>query len=503
MNFTAHYFIPRPGDIGIGSTLPLMRASTFRLKRHERQTHCYILGISGQGKSKLMERMIVDSILAGEGVCLTDPHHDLARDVLVHLDQVGFLKRKGSRERVIYFDPARSDTTAPFNVLSVPYADPYTVASNLVEAFRRVWSQSLAEAPRFSDILLHALLVLIDNHLTLCQLQELLVRRDYRETLLEKVSDPNVISFFHDRFDKWGREQPLMIESTLNKVSALTLNPELRRILGTSNNVFNFREMMDCGQVLIVDLGRCNDETERFLGAFIATGIEQAALSRNDDAGKRRPFYFFLDEFQSFVANEGSTKTLAKILSESRKFGLFLTLAHQTLGQMSERMKSALSNMGVKIVFQTGRQDAEEMAPILFQVDLEEVKHTVENEASQDRTHPIFYSVHEQFEKAVQQVQNLPVGRALVKAPRRKVAQVRIKKTPKRVYTETQLERLYALLSPKGVSVNDAPSEKKVEKLVTQECDLFYEETKVKPQNRNRVSLITKTPGLQFGFGPS
>jgi len=55
------------------------------------------------------------------------------------------------------------------------------------------------------------------------------------------------------------------------------------------------------------------------------------------------PFYLFLDEFQDFCANDGAAKTLAQILSECRKFGLHLHLAHQTLGQVQQRVSSALA----------------------------------------------------------------------------------------------------------------------------------------------------------------
>src|SRR5207244_398203 len=112
--------------------------------------------------------------------------------------------------------------------------------------------------------------------------------------------------------------------------------------------------------VLIVDLGRCDGETRHLLGSLIVTGLEQAALSRKDELRRaRRPFYFYLDEFQDFCANEGSVMTLAQILSEARKFGLHLTLAHQTLGQLSsERLRSALGNVGTKVVFAVDRTDA-------------------------------------------------------------------------------------------------------------------------------------------------
>ena len=74
----------------------------------------------------------------------------------------GFFEDARNRERVIYVDPASQNGVIPFNVLAVPYP-PYTTAINLVEAFKRTWPESLREAPRFTNVLLAALLTLIAN----------------------------------------------------------------------------------------------------------------------------------------------------------------------------------------------------------------------------------------------------------------------------------------------------------------------------------------------------
>ena len=95
---------------------------------------------------------------------------------------------------------------------------------------------------------------------------------------------------------------------------------------------------MDEGKVLVVNLGRLDHEMRRLVGSLIVTKIEQAAFSRSD-VQKRRPFYFCIDEFQDFCTSDGASESLAQILSECRKFGLHLTLAHQTLAQLNERMK--------------------------------------------------------------------------------------------------------------------------------------------------------------------
>ncbi len=309
----------------------------FTIPVEERHTHLYCIGTTGQGKSKFLEHLLVQDILAAKGCGLIDPHTDLARDTLSHLASVGFFREPEAYQRVIYFDPTRTDYILPFNILKAPY-QPYIVAQQVIEAFRRTWPQALEEAPRFSNIALAALLVLIKTDQTLVEMPTLLTNKNYREKQLNQAQDPELSEYFHDRYDKWDREGVAMTESVLNKVTAFTFNPYLKHILGASENRLDFKQIMNEGKVLIVDLGRCDPETRRLVGSLVTTGMEMAAMSRIDEVGERRPFYMFIDEFQDFSANEGAAKTLAQILSECRKFGLYLHLAHQTLGQLHSRI---------------------------------------------------------------------------------------------------------------------------------------------------------------------
>lgn len=440
-------FVRRKEKIILGRTGRFFFFPTFDLSQQERATHMYILGITGQGKSKLLEGMLFQDITAGRGCGLLDPHTDLAHDLLASLASRGFFREATNRERVIYFDPSRPDCTLPFNVLA-SRDPPYETAVHLIEAFRRTWPESLREAPRFTNILLASLLVLMQNELTLVELPRLLTDRKFRAVLLAKVSDEEITSVFRDRLDRWGREQALILESILNKVSALTLNPTLRRILGQKENRLDFRRIMDEGQVLLVDLGRCDGETRRLLGSLIVTGIEQAALARKEEPQRsRRPFYFHVDEFQDFSANEGSAITLAQILSESRKFGLHLTLAHQTLGQMENaHLISALGNVGVKVVFAVDRTDAEVMVKKLFAIGSERIKHIVPDEVQQEKSHPVYYSLQEEWEQAIQQIQNLSPRTCLVKAARRPIAKVHTMFIPPPRISESELDRVRSIL---------------------------------------------------------
>ena len=60
------------------------------------------------------------------------------------------------------------------------------------------------------------------------------------------------------------------------------------------------------------------------------------------------------DEFQNFA-----TDSFADILSEARKYGLFITASHQLLGQLPPLLRqSVFGNVGQMICFRVGAEDA-------------------------------------------------------------------------------------------------------------------------------------------------
>jgi hypothetical protein len=90
---------------------------------------------------------------------------------------------------------------------------------------------------------------------------------------------------------------------------------------------------------------------------MIFTGkILMSALSRVDTPQEqRRDFHLYIDEFQNFT-----TDSISTILSEARKYRLSLTIAHQFIAQLTEKIRDSIfGNVGSQIVFRVGVQDAE------------------------------------------------------------------------------------------------------------------------------------------------
>lgn len=422
----------KKGDLVLGRKGKYRLSPVYRLPLKDRSAHMYVVGLSGKGKSKFLEHCLVQDIVGGRGCGLIDPHSLLADDIFRNLLTSGNLNDEIS-DRIIYVDPARDDYVVPFNVL-LSSDKPYDIAISILEAFRRTWPDSLREAPHFSNVATAALIVLIENGLTLMDMHRLLTNDEFRNECLTRVSEPSVIEFFRDRYERWGREAPMMRESTLNKVGAFSLNPRLKMMLGQTENHLDFQKIMDDEKILIMDLGRADGETNRLIGSLVTTGLERAMRRRRRD----NLWSLTIDEFAGYVANEGSAKTLSHVFSEGRKFRMSMTVAHQDLSQLTPRMLGALSNVQTKVIFGVGREDAEYFSKLIGRVDAESVKRQPKTETQ----HEMFESLPEQWEQWIDQLRFQAPRQAMVSNQAGDVSSIRTITIPPYSVGDEEVEEL-------------------------------------------------------------
>ncbi|MBI2842147.1 MAG: type IV secretion system DNA-binding domain-containing protein [Armatimonadetes bacterium] len=327
----------------------------FGIKRKDRRGHMYVIGQTGTGKSTLIENMAISDILRGEGLALIDPHGDLAESLLDSVPE----KRL---EDVIYFNAADSEYPVGINPLDKVNADLRSlVASGLISVFKKIWPDFWG--PRLEHILRYSLLTLLERpDSTLQDVPPLLTDKGFRTKVLKSVTDRQVHSFWLLEFDKytaWLKSEA--VSPVLNKMGQFLASVPIRNIVGQSRSSFKLRQVMDEGKILIVRLakGRIGEDNCALLGALIVTRIMLAALSRSDiPEGERRPFYLYVDEVHNFF-----TDSFIDMLSESRKYGLCLVLAHQYIDQLDEKMRSAIfGNVGTIVSFRVGMTDARVLA---------------------------------------------------------------------------------------------------------------------------------------------
>lgn len=320
----------------------------------DRRRHLYIVGKTGMGKTSLIQNMLAADLNAGRGICLIDPHGDLAESV------VGLMPSHRTNE-VILLDAADREIPIPFNPLACP--DPSRVdqvTSGVISSFKRL---NESWGPRLEDTLRNAIFAVVEQGGDLLSVMRLLGEKQFREQIVMRIRDDVVRSFWIYEFAGWSDNyRTEAVAAILNKIRPFITNSLVRNIVNHPGKSLDLRQVMDDGKVLIVNLskGRLGEDNATLLGAFLVTSLQQAAMTRaNIPEAGRRDFTVYIDEFQVFL----STSSFAACLSESRKFRLNLVLAHQYLGQLDDETADAVwGNVGSIVAFQVGAHDAEALA---------------------------------------------------------------------------------------------------------------------------------------------
>lgn len=333
----------------------LNQGRVFGIRPADLARHLYVIGKTGAGKTVLLERLLIAQIRAGMGVALLDPHGDLVERVL------DFIPRHRTND-VVLFDPADVEHPMGLNVLEHVAADKRPlVASAVLSVFRKAFAEFWG--PRLEHLFRNCLLALLEvRGTTLLGVMRLLVDESYRSHIVARITDPLVRFFWTCEWTSYPK--PFLSEiiaPVLNKLGAVLTNPLLRNIVGQPKSTFSCADVMDTGRIFLANLskGTIGEDASALLGAALVTRFQLAAYARAAvPPADRRPFTLYVDEFASFTS-----PSFNEILSEARKFGLALVLAHQYLGQLDDSLRQAvIGNMGSLVAFRVGAEDAEQLA---------------------------------------------------------------------------------------------------------------------------------------------
>jgi hypothetical protein len=206
---------------------------------------------------------------------------------------------------------------------------------------------------------------------TLVDIGRLFLDDDFFAYITGAAVDSSVIDFVKELKATTADQRGTILPYFQSKLTPFIANVRVRNVLGQSRSTVDFREAMDKGKIVLVNLakGKLGELTSRLLGMILVSKATWAALSRAYIArAERRPFYLYVDEFQNFT-----TDAFLTVLSEARKYGLCLTLAHQFLAQLrisdnyTQAGRDALEaavfgNVANVIAFQVASGDADRIA---------------------------------------------------------------------------------------------------------------------------------------------
>ncbi len=328
----------------------------------QRGRHLYVVGSTGVGKSKLLERLIRQDIKSWQpdnkrtqcGLLLLDPHGSVYQSTIEWLAAGG---KAALKRPVIPIDLTQDEWVVGYNLLKRrTTASASVVVGAMMNAVMHVFgATSIWSTPLLARWLHNTLRLLYDRQATLTELVPLLDDPAFRAHLIDSSKDAMTRSDWK-RAAKYKPERfEDEIGSTLNRLQAFIRNDLLEAAFGQTRNTLDLRKAMDEGWIILVNCSQSGGKMSKFDCQLYATmmlsDLWTAASERRKDKGK--PFYVYVDEFQNFV-----TETMAENLDQARGYGLHLTLAHQYpkqlkhAGPAGEKVyDSVMANAGSKVVF--------------------------------------------------------------------------------------------------------------------------------------------------------
>jgi len=367
----------------------------------ERSTHVHVVGATGSGKSKLLEHMVRQDIARGRGLCLVDPHGFLCDAIerwcsgrgVAHIRKIHLIK------------PGAERWTPGFNPLQLRLGEaPATRADTVLSALCAVWGdQDLNQTPRLRKVLFAVLYALIVKELTLPDALSLLRASDpdgTRRALTADLPAPAMEFVWGELNALSRREFAEYTESTISRLVPLLSSDAVRLMLGRRENALDLRHVMDGGEVVLVNLGAreaFSRESARVVGALLINELFRTAVGRDERTAKQKPFNLYVDEAHEYLSAD-----VARILDETRKFGLHAVLAHQRLHQLAARgddiYSAVMGSARTKIVFGgTQDEDAAYLARELFRtsIDIDRPKAVLDKPVVVDEVSHYFESLTE------------------------------------------------------------------------------------------------------------
>ena len=165
---------------------------------------------------------------------------------------------------------------------------------------------------------------------------ELLNDAKYRRKVVKTLEDKSLIDFWNNELGKAGDMQKVKMAAGITaKNGRFLFSASARRMIEQPKSTINFEDILAGRKILVCNFskGLLGEDTSALFGTTVLAKLQTASLRRaRIGQGERTPYYLYVDEFQNFA-----TTSFVQMLSEARKYKLFLTMAEQSTSQQDEQ----------------------------------------------------------------------------------------------------------------------------------------------------------------------
>ena len=304
----------------------------------------YTAGRSRYGKTELAIGQFIHLVRSGHGGLFLDPHEDALARIKPYLTEPEIAGRVVEINLAGHAARRRQPGWNLFSMTGLSAEQAERKVEAVVDAFASAlqWDERNNRALTLITQAAQALIELaqrLPDELapTLFQIPTLLGNEQWRSAVLPFLSAPTR-QFFTERFPRLPDEA---ITPVTNLIDRLRGSTPVAALLGSSRSSYRIREAMDAGKIVLACPGS-GTTRDRLVANFLVYDLLHAAIGRRDlPPDRRRAFYVFLDEVQTY--DGASRGNLAALLEQTAKYGIRAFLLNQNPERLTQATLNAIT----------------------------------------------------------------------------------------------------------------------------------------------------------------
>lgn len=346
----------------------------------------HVMGGPGSGKSRVTGRFIGWSDFRhGRPLVMLDPTGSMIDNFLDKLIRLPYLLRDQLHlclpdtfyeqlwARIIYVDMSAKDYIVPFPLYyrQAPEESLYVTAQRFLDVVRRI-DVALQDAPiegfnALYKVGTYAGMILAALGLQVTEADDLIRHPDRWKMRFEQAQTayPEVrpaTAFFRD-FATKPELRTRRSEAFLTKTLAFSADPSMAAMFGAATAGIDWAQVVSKRQAVLLDFrGELSFELRRFKLLWCLTHL-LTFLKHRGIGGRAEPVSLLIDEVTQLLGFRSQEQAMmAEDLEElisvvARNYGVWVTIAHQSLTQVDQRIQSALMRMGTQMIGSTPDPD--------------------------------------------------------------------------------------------------------------------------------------------------
>jgi hypothetical protein len=295
----------------------------------ERFKHLYLVGLSGMGKSTVMENLAEYDISQGYSVIFIDPKGDSSQKLYYNF-------RDNPKVRYVTFD-----NPLTINLFDKDGYDFDTLIDEFVQIMDNVitaTSSNQESTVRMKEIFYYALSSLQPEDMNFNKLYQFLTYRDFRQNY--HYTDYEFLKWWENLFNskKTDYKKRADYEVTMSSIASRihqAMRNKQTNVFINGDNELDIDDLIKNGNSLIINIKTSND----FVKVFIANLIVSSILSFISMKKKTKPLFVYIDEFDLVASG-----SFAKSLQLARSSFVGFTLAHQTFSSAKSEAHARMMN---------------------------------------------------------------------------------------------------------------------------------------------------------------